>query len=99
MAHGSGAFRFDERKLLIDYLDTIGRRIADFHAPRGDFSPNRAEVFLYDLSDVEKLAASSAEHFYVPNTYSPQTWTCYGTMSPLGPREHVVAAVMDEDKP
>ena len=97
MSHDSGAFRFDERKLLTDYLDTIGRRIGEFHAPAGDNSSGRAAVFLYDLSSLEKLASSSADRFEVRNNYPPQTWTCYGTMSSLGPDERVVAAVMREE--
>jgi hypothetical protein len=96
MAHGSGAFRFDERKLLTDYLDTIGIRLDDFHAPAEDNSPRRAEVFLYDLSKVEKLESSSADRFEIRNPYPPQMWTCYGTMSSLGPNERVEAAVMSE---
>jgi hypothetical protein len=96
MAHGSGAFRFDERKLLTDYLDTIGIRLDDFHAPAEDNSPRRAEVFLYDLSKVEKLRSSSADRFEIRNPYPPQMWTCYGTMSSLGPNDRVEAAVMSE---
>lgn len=96
MAHGAGAFQFDERKLLTDYLDTIGTRLDDFHAPAEDTSPRRAEVFLYDLSKTEKLDASSADRFEIQNPYPSQMWTCYGTMSPLGADERVVAAVMNE---
>ncbi|HET8671472.1 MAG TPA: hypothetical protein VFM05_12835, partial [Candidatus Saccharimonadales bacterium] len=85
MAHGSGPFLFDERKSLTDYLDTIGKRIDEFHSPGED----RAEVFLYDLSNIEKLASSSADSFEVPNSNHPMSWSCYGTLSPLGPTESV----------
>jgi hypothetical protein len=99
MAHGSAAFRFDERKMLIAYLDTIGRRVDEFHAPPEDSTPYRAAVFLFDLSDPGKLAHSSAELFAIQNNYPPMTWTCYGTMSPHGPNSRVVAAVMGVNAP
>src|SRR6185295_10356751 len=85
LAHGSGPFGFDERGLLLTYLDTIGRRLDGFHAPAEDVSPNRAEVSLFDLSDPVRLASSAAERFAIRNDHPPQTWTCYGTMSPGGP--------------
>lgn len=94
MAHGSGPFGFDERQMLVAYLDSIGRRVDEFHAPPEDSTPNRAAVFLFDLSDTGRLAASSAELFAIQNKYPPQTWTCYGTMSPFGPSDRVVADVM-----
>ena len=99
MAHRSGAFQFDERGLIADYLDTIGRRLDDFHAPEADSSSNRAEVLLYDLSNSERLAASSVDRFEVRNDYPAQAWTCYGTMSPLGPNQRVVADVMHKQSP
>jgi hypothetical protein len=98
MSHTSAGFRFDERRLLNSYLDTIGTRLDEFHAPAEDTSPQRAAVFLYDLSKDEKLATTSAERFEFRNDYPPQTWTCYGTMSPLGPNERVLKAVMTSDK-
>jgi hypothetical protein len=94
MAHNSGEFRFDERKMLIAYLDTIGRRVDEFHAPPEDTTRNRAEVFLFDLSDPGKLAQSSTEQFGIQNNYPPMTWACYGTMSPHGPSRRVIEAVM-----
>ena len=96
MTHGSGPFRFDERKMLIAYLDKIGRRVDDFHAPPGDSSPNRAEAFLFDLSDPGKLAQSSTERFGIQNNYPPMTWACYGTMSPHGPNDKVIEAVKEK---
>ena len=99
MAHGSGPFGFDERQMLIAYLDLIGRRVDEFHAPLEDSTPNRAAVFLFDLSDTGRLAASSVERFAIQNKYPPQTWTCYGTMSPLGPNDRVVADVMGGNAP
>jgi hypothetical protein len=99
LAHGSATFGFDERQLIIAYLETIGRRIDAFHAPLEDNTPNRAAVFLFDLSDPEKLAASSAQRFPIRNNYPAQTWTCYGTMSPHGANERVVRAVMRWEGP
>ncbi len=99
MAHGPGPFGFDERKLIISYLDTIGLRTDEYHAPGEDKSSNHAAVYLFDLSIQEKLAASSAQLFPIDNNYPPKTWTCYGTMSPQGASEKIVRAVMDWDQP
>jgi len=85
MAHGSGPFGFDERGMLIGYLETIGRRLDRFHAPPHDSTRNRAEAALFDLSDPERLAATTAEGFPIAEVPPPQRWTCYGTMSPLEP--------------
>jgi hypothetical protein len=95
LAHGSGPFGFDERGMLLDYLGTIGRRLDDFHAPAEEGSLNRAEAVLFDLSDSARLAATTAERFPIENVPPPQTWTCYGTMSPRGPTEKVEAAVLE----
>lgn len=99
MAHGSSPFGFDERKLIISYLDTIGLRMDEFHAPGEDNSPNHAVAYLFDLSIQEKLAASSAEQFPIENNYPPKAWTCYGTMSHQGADEKIIRAVMDWNKP
>jgi hypothetical protein len=98
MAHNSPGFRFDERQLLTSYLDTIGQRLDEFHAPPEDTSPARAAVLLYDLSIDQKLMAASAETFNFHNGFPPWPWTCYGTMSPLGPNERVVKAVRSEHR-
>lgn len=93
-AHGSGPFGFDERGMLLDYLETIGHPLDRFHAPAGDSTRNRAEAALFDLSDPVRLAATTAERFPIQNVPPPQTWTCYGTMSPLGVKEQVKEAVL-----
>jgi hypothetical protein len=98
-AHGSGPFGFDERGMLLDYLGTIGRRLDDFHAPAEDASLNRAEAALFDLSDPTRLAAITAERFPIQDVPPPQTWTCYGTMSPQGPAKKVEAAVLEARTP
>ncbi len=94
LAHGSGPFGFDERGMLLNYLGTIGRRLDEFHAPAADLTPNRAEAVLFDLSDPARLAATTAERFPIGNVPPPQTWTCYGTMSPQGSTSKVEAAVL-----
>ncbi len=93
MAHGSGPFGFDERGMLLAYLETIGRRLDRFHAPPGDETPNRAEAALFDLSDPARLAATTAERFPLGDIPAPRTWTCYGTMSPGGPAARVMTAL------
>ncbi|HEV7667971.1 MAG TPA: hypothetical protein VGS22_05575 [Thermoanaerobaculia bacterium] len=99
MAHGSGPFGFDERGILLDYLETVGRRLDRFHAPAGDTTRNRAEAALFDLSDPERLARTTAERFPIGNVPPSQTWTCYGTMSPQGSTNEVEAAVLDGNRP
>jgi hypothetical protein len=97
LAHGSGRFRFDERKLITDYLNTIGTQLDRFYAPLEDTSTNRAEVFLYDLSDTQKLAKSSAGRYKIDNPFPPVLWACYSTMSPLGPSKQVLDALMQSE--
>lgn len=99
LAHGSGRFQFDERKLITDYLDTIGTRLDQFHAPIEDTSNVRAEVFLYDLSDPQKLASSSAEKFMFTNPYPSVLWACYSTMSPLEANHAVINDLMQYENP
>lgn len=97
MAHGSGAFGFDERNLIITYLETIGLKIDEIHAPLNDLSAGRAAAYLFDLSDPEKLAVSSAKEFPIQNDFQPQAWTCYGTMSPFGASEWIIGEVMNRN--
>ena len=94
MAHGSGPFGFDERGLLLAYLETIGRRLDRFYEPPEDATRNRAEAALFDLSDPVRLAATSAERFPIGTVPPQQSWTCYGTMSPFGATEKTLAAVL-----
>jgi hypothetical protein len=99
LAHGSGPFGFDERGVLLDYLGTIGRRRDRIHAPADDTTPNRAEAALFDLSDSVRLAATTAERFPIGTVPPPQTWTCYGTMSPGGPSKRIEAAILEGRAP
>jgi hypothetical protein len=85
-AHGSGPFRFDERRLLLAYLDTIGKRLDAFRAPPEDTSALVAAVFLYDLSNDQKLASARAATFPITEKYTPTRWTCYGVQSPIPER-------------
>lgn len=94
MAHASGPFDFDERGMLLGYLETIGRRLDRFHAPVDDTTRNRAEAALFDLSDPVRLAATTAERFPIGAVPPSQSWTCYGTMSPLGATTKTIAAVL-----
>ncbi|MEP7012590.1 MAG: glycosyltransferase family 39 protein [Acidobacteriota bacterium] len=94
LAHGSGPFGFDERGMLLNYLGTIGRPLDAFHAPAADLTLNRAEAVLFDLSDPARLASTTAERFPIDRVPPPQTWTCYGTMSPQGSTARVERAVL-----
>jgi hypothetical protein len=79
-AHGSAAFRYDERGLLIRYLDTIGQR-RDYFTPPNDSAAGPAAVWLYDLSSASKLNAASADRFPVAGQFTPIGWNCYGVMT------------------
>jgi len=95
MAHASGPYIFDERGLILRYLDSIGRRL-DEHVPAGDTTRNRAAAYLYDLSDPARLAFITAEQFPIDSSaYPPQEWSCYATMSPFGVSDRVIRAVLD----
>lgn len=93
-AHGSGRFRFNERGLITDYLNTIGTQLDHFHAPMQDVSTDRAEVFLYDLSNLKKLETSSPDQFEIENPYPSVLWSCYSTMSPFTPNKQIMDDLM-----
>jgi hypothetical protein len=80
-AHGSASFRFDERRLLLSYLDAIGKRLDAFKAPPDDTTAGVAAVFLYDLSNGQRLEAAKADGFPITEKYTPQRRSCYGTQS------------------
>lgn len=76
-AHYEGA----EMKLILDYLDTIGRRVDQIPIPG---SSGRwiegAWGYLYDLGDATRLGSSSAETFPLSVEGMPEAgpWKCYG---------------------
>jgi len=77
-----------EVRTMTDYLDAIGRRL-DVVEVRGTANvPSIAAwAYLYDLSDAERLRASSSETSSVPALSADEglaRWACYGTQSPLG---------------
>jgi hypothetical protein len=79
---------FDERPLILAYLNAIGTRLDAFLAPPNDTRPTVAAVFLYDLSNRQKLAANAADSFPMPRDFRSrgaprggEEWTCYGTNS------------------
>ena len=85
-----------ERRLLVEYLDAIGRRLDEFRAPADDTSTLAGQVFLYDLSSPQTLAVTSAERFPIGVGPRSVDWTCYGTMSPIRGRDgRARTAVMD----
>jgi hypothetical protein len=87
---------FAEGRLLVEYLDTLGRRLDQFRAPADDASSTAGFVLLYDLSDPQKLAATSSEQFPVNESSISLDWSCYGTMSPIRDRDaRARAAVME----
>ena len=94
-AHFAAAFRFNERGLVLAYLDTIGRRLDEFHAPPDDQTPMVAAAYLYDLSDAGKLAHADAGTFRIRGESTPARWSCYGVASPIASRNGAAAkAVM-----
>ena len=87
---------FAERRLLVEYLDTIGRRLDEFRAPADDTSSTAGSVLLYDLSNSQKLAVISSEEFPIGERSILLRWSCYGTMSPIRERDgRARAAVME----
>ena len=79
---------FDERGLILAYLNAIGTQVDTFHAPPDDTRATVAAAFLYDLSDTQKLAAADADGLPMPRNFRSagaarggEEWTCYGTNS------------------
>jgi hypothetical protein len=93
MAH-TGPSRFDERRMIVAYLDSIGHRLDEFHAPPQDTTVDRAQLYLFDLSDAERLTHGSAERFAVSDESPPGLSQCYGTLSPNGPGPGVIKALV-----
>ncbi|MGH9409612.1 MAG: hypothetical protein ACRD1V_09180 [Vicinamibacterales bacterium] len=92
---------FDERQRILAYLNAIGTQLDAFQAPPDDTRPTVAAVFLYDLSNPQKLAAVEADSFPIRG-FGPrgaarraEEWTCYGTNSVLPARNRTATeAVM-----
>lgn len=78
---------FGETRALLDYLDTIGVRLATLEAPLntrpGWVDWPRATAILYDLSDPARLARATANGRTLPAAVEPY-WNC--TESPVVPR-------------
>ena len=77
-----------ELRTMTGYLDLIGRRLDSIEV-RGTsmLLSTGAYAYLYDLSDGDRLRASSSESYPVPVLPADEgvaRWGCYGTQSPLG---------------
>lgn len=83
LAHEWAISGVSERRTIVDYLDAIGTRRDQFHAPQDDRASGRAEVLLYDLSQRKKLRTLTAKRALLPAVRQGDAWACYGTMSPL----------------
>jgi hypothetical protein len=73
---------------MIGYLDLVGRRLDSIEVRATLNVPSiAAYAYLYDLSDQNRLRASSADLYPVP-AQPPEEglekWGCYGTQSTLG---------------
>ena len=94
IAHFAPQFRFDERGLVLTYLDAIGKRLDEFRAP-DDRSPGVAAAYLYDLSAAATVPQVNANTFPIIGKFTPARWSCYGTASPIPRRnDAAVRAVM-----
>ena len=75
---------YDERSLIFDYLDRIGRAFerTDFQF-HGSFSP--VVLAAYDLTDPDRLSAATPEAFPIPVAPAgpPIRLLCHGPMGPL----------------
>ena len=76
-----------ELQTMIGYLDSIGRRLDSIEVrATSNRRSTDAYAYLYDLSDGDRLRASSADAHPVPVTPADEgaaRWGCYGTQSPL----------------
>lgn len=90
LSHGFASQGVAERRLIVQYLDAIGEKLQRFDAGTTENSSMRAEALLYDLSDPPRLDRVSAKTFPIRSRHPTQSWTCYGTMSPLGPNPKIV---------
>ena len=76
-----------ELETMIDYLDSIGLRL-DWIEVRAtsNLTSAAAHAYLYDLSDANRLRASSSDDYPVPAASAYEglaRWGCYGTQSPI----------------
>jgi hypothetical protein len=76
-----------ELQTITGYLDGIGRRLDAIEVRATSGRPSTgAYAYLYDLSDVDRLRASSADSHPVPAATADEgvaRWGCYGTQAPL----------------
>jgi len=81
-AHYNGA----ELEVMLQYLDTIGRRLESLEHPATNGRwVEGAWGYLFDLTDPKRLAAASADSFPIapgPLTDPPSEWACYGVFLP-----------------
>ena len=79
--------RIGELELLNGYLDAIGQRRETMIVPATSDIPGQAAyMFLYDLSDPERLRAASADTYPMPAAEADDSlsrWGCYGTQTPV----------------
>jgi hypothetical protein len=77
----------DEFETLTNYLDTIGRRVDTITGSATTGLPAQmAYLYLYDLSDGDRLRTASADTFAVPAAKVEESlaqWGCYGTQTPV----------------
>jgi hypothetical protein len=76
-----------ELQALTDYLDAIGRRTDTMIVPATTgLAAQTAYLYLYDLSDPDRLRAASADTFPVVAARLDGAllqWGCYGTQTPV----------------
>jgi hypothetical protein len=76
-----------ELQTLTGYLDVIGRRVDTMIVPATTGLPAQAaHLYLYDLSDPDRLRAAAADTFPVPAVKLDESmaqWGCYGTQTPV----------------
>jgi len=76
-----------ELKTITGYLDAIGRRLDSIEVrSTSNLASTGAYAYLYDLSDRDRLRASSSDSYPVPASAADEgfaRWGCYGTQSAL----------------
>ncbi len=77
-----------EAALLLSYLNTIGRRIDAVEIPgTSRRAVEAALLYMYDLSDPDRLGVATAEDFTVPGgviNVPAGPFACYGVLKPDG---------------
>jgi hypothetical protein len=81
ISHAGDPAETDERSPLLEYLDSIGERIATFPDDFAVDAPlTTSAAFLYRFDDRSRLTRADASTFAVAGPRRP-AWGCFGSMT------------------